>query len=216
MVIRDQAGTREITVPPDFQLTVDGKPVTVALAKARMTGTATITTTTTVKPVTVTEVKNAEVMQASGYSLLVRTPTGFQAFSAGDIEKRGIKIVKDGQSVAFSDLRAGDRLTAMIITEKPARILTEQQVQATLATRPASTASAAPAPAATTGAPRMLPKTASSWPLVGLVSVLLLAMALALTVRRRLLRYRHSHQDEFPAGTILKVNRNRFSGSYSS
>jgi LPXTG-motif cell wall-anchored protein len=207
VVIRDTAGTREITVPPDFALTVDGKPVTVADLKAGMTGTATITTTTTVKPVTVTEVKNGEVMQASGNSLLVKTPQGIRMFSPGDIEKRGIKIMKDGQPVDFSGLHAGDRLTATIITEKPPQILTEQQVAAAMSSAPgaagtggapgakagtgATTKPAPPAPpapsggaAASSGA-KTLPKTASQLPVLGVTGAAFLALGIGLTALRR-------------------------------
>ena len=62
VVVKDAQGAKEITVPNDFQLTVDGKPVTVRDLKPGMKGTATITTTTTVTPVHVTEVRNAEVL----------------------------------------------------------------------------------------------------------------------------------------------------------
>ena len=54
LVVRDQKGTNEYTVPDDFRFTVDGKKVPVSELKAGMKGTATITTTTTVKPVVVT------------------------------------------------------------------------------------------------------------------------------------------------------------------
>jgi hypothetical protein len=51
------------------------------------------------------------------------------------------------------------------------------------------TPSGASAPQASAGgAARRLPKTASSWPLLGLASALSLAMGLALTLRRRLVR----------------------------
>src|SRR5688572_15765662 len=51
LVVRDQNGTRELTVPPDFRFMVDGKPLAVSDLRAGMKGTATITTTTTVRPV---------------------------------------------------------------------------------------------------------------------------------------------------------------------
>jgi LPXTG-motif cell wall-anchored protein len=207
VVIRDTAGTREITVPPDFALTVDGKPVTVADLKPGMAGTATITTTTTTTPVTVTEVKNGEVMQASGNSLMVKTPQGIRMFSPGDIEKRGVKIMKDGKEVDFSGLHAGDRLTATIITEKPPQVLTEQQVAAAMSSAPGGAgatggapgakagtgAAAKPAPAAPPPPPagaassggKKLPKTASDLPLLGVAGAAFLALGIGLTALRR-------------------------------
>jgi hypothetical protein len=181
-----------------------------------MTGTATITTTTTVKPVTVTEVKNGTVMQAGGPSIVVRTENGIRMFTQGDVDKRGVKIMKGGKPVDISELHAGDKLTATIVTEKPPQVMTSQQVEATLtpaeksavaaattgtgaarpAGAPAPEASAAAAPARPAGAPapdasaggRRLPKTASPVPLVGLTGLASLAIGLALTARRRLVR----------------------------
>jgi LPXTG-motif cell wall-anchored protein len=165
-----------------------------------MKGTATITTKTTVIPVTVTEVKNGEVVQASGSTLLVRTDQGFKQFTEGDVEKRGIKIVKDGAPAQFSDFHSGDRLTATIVTSHPPKVMTQQQVNATLAkAAPASgaaagapaasrsTSGAAPAPAAAGGThAKKLPKTGSAWPMLALASILSIAMGLVLTVRRRI------------------------------
>jgi LPXTG-motif cell wall-anchored protein len=209
LVVKLPEGTRELTVPDDFRFTVDGKQLALAELKPGMKGTATITTRTTVTPVTVTEVKNGTVMQATGASVLVKTDEGFKNFTQGDLDKRGVKIMRDGQAVELSSLRKDDRLTATIITSKPPRVLTEKEVNASLAGAGAPAAAAAggagapPAgskPAATTGAAagagagaeaapaapaRKLPKTASSWPLLGLASALMIVLALGLTLRRR-------------------------------
>ena len=201
VVVRGEKGTQEITVPPDFQLTVDGKPVTVAELKPGMKGTANITTKTTVTPVTVTEVKNGEVMRVTGNSIIVRGEKGIQMFTEGDVAKRGIKITRDGQPLQFTSLREGDRLTATIVTSAPPKVMTERQVEAALKSAPAAAAAAAapaapsaaaPAPAgtATTGtgaAPaRRLPKTASPLPMLGLLGAGLVILGAALTARRRL------------------------------
>jgi hypothetical protein len=193
LVVNLPEGTKELTVPDDFRFTVNGQPLSVQQLKAGMKGTATITTQTTVTPVTVTEVKNGTVYDKTGGSIIVQTPEGFKMFSQGDIDKRGVKIVKGGEPVDLADLNKGDKLSATIVTSKPPRVMTKQEVQAgvpTAAAAPppvATTGSAAPPPAAASAAPaRTLPKTASSWPLVALLSVLSLGTGLALTVRRRL------------------------------
>jgi hypothetical protein len=201
LVVKLPEGTKEITVPEDFRFNVDGQQLSVRELKPGMKGTATITTKTTVTPVTVTEVKNGTVMQASGASIIVRTDQGIKMFTQGDVDKRGVKIVRNGQPAQISDFREGDRLSATIITSKPPTVMTQKQVDANLAKAPAAPAAAPPAappaaaaapapsapaaPAATTGSTRKLPKTASSWPILGLASVLSLALGLALTIRRR-------------------------------
>src|SRR4029453_4637286 len=149
--------------------------------KPGMSGTATITTTTTVKPVTVTEIKSGTVDKVMGSTVIVRTAEGFRMFSEADMAARNVKIIKDGKPIVLSELHAGDRLSATIITEKPPQIMTEKQVNATLAAAnpggaggggaPAKSAApaakaapsaAAPAPAAApAAAERKLPKTAS-------------------------------------------------------
>jgi hypothetical protein len=79
----------------------------------------------------------------------------------------------------------------------PPKVVTEQEVQATLAAAPASSparagsagggsASSAGTATGQAGAPaRTLPKTASPRPLIELATVLALAMGLALSIRRR-------------------------------
>ncbi len=206
LVVNLPEGTRELTVPEDFRFNVDGKMLSVHELKPGMAGTATVTTKTTLIPVTVTEVKNGTVMQSMGTSILVRTEDNtMKMFSQADIDKRGVKIWRDGKPAEISDFRANDRLSATIVTTKPPRVLTEKEVQATLAqsgagapaaagggaaARPApsgsATAAAPPSAAATSGAaPRKLPRTASPMPLVGLAGLAALAAGLGLTALRR-------------------------------
>jgi len=201
LVVKLPEGTRELTVPANFQFNVDGKMLSVSELKPGMAGTATITTTTTSVPVTVTEVKNGTVMKALGTAIVVRTDEGMKMFSQSDIDKRGVRIMREGKPAMIADFRENDRLTATIITAQPPRIVTEKEVQATLAktdaAAPAATRTAAPSaappsstpappPAPTSGAAKKtLPKTASFLPVLPLVGFASLAAGLALAVRRR-------------------------------
>ena len=196
LVVRLPEGTRELTVPDDFRFTINGQPMSVHQLTVGMNGTATITTRTTVTPVTVTEVKNGTVALRSGGSVIVRTDEGVKSFTQGDIDKRGVKVFMNGKPVQLSDLHEGDKLSATIVTSRPPRIVTEKEVQALAnaappapvaeSTRAAAAPAARPAGQAPASEPaRTLPSTASSWPLLALASVVMLAMACGLTVRRR-------------------------------
>ena len=202
LVVRLPEGTRELTVPDDFRFTINGQPMSVHELRVGMNGTATITTRTTVIPVSVTEVKNGTVALKSGGTVMVRTAEGVKSFSQGDIDKRGVKIYMDGKPVQIVDLHEGDKLSATIVTSRPPRIVSEREVRASTnapapapvpestraaaapAPEPLVTRAPAPQPAPAPG-PRTLPKTASSWPLLMLVSAASLAIWLALSLKRR-------------------------------
>jgi len=144
LVIRDQNGTRELVVPKDFQFKVDGKNMSTTDLKPGMKGTATVTTTTTVRPVFVTEVREAQVMRASDLSVTVRDADGTsRRYSQGELDKKGVEVFKDGKAVRLYDLKRGDKLTATLVTSGPPVVLTEKEVQASLAEPDA------PAPAST-------------------------------------------------------------------
>jgi len=213
LVVRLPEGTREITVANDFRFTVDGQQLSVQQLRPGMAGTATITTTTKSTPVTVTEVKNGTVVQSGGASIIVRTDEGFKMFTQSDVDRRGVKIYRAGRPAGVSDFRTGDQLSAVIVTSMPPRVVSQQEVNATLAASgsgagagaaaarapagssagsPAGTSGAASASAGSSGATasgrRTLPKTASPLPLLGLIGGLSLFAGAGLTIRRRLTR----------------------------
>jgi hypothetical protein len=152
LVVKLPEGTKQLTVPDDFRFTVDGQQLSVHDLKPGMKGTATVTTRTTLHPVTVTEVKNGTVRQVSGPTIIVQTAEGYKMFTEGDVDKRGVKIMRNGQPAELSDFRAGDKLSATIITEMPPRAVTEKEVSATLARAETSAPAKAHAAAAPSSA----------------------------------------------------------------
>jgi len=204
LVVKLPEGTRELTVPDSFRFTVNGQQMSVHQLQPGMSGTATITTRTTTTPVTVTEVKNGTVALVSGSSVYVRTGGDVKLFNQSELDKRGVQITVDGKPRAVNELHQGDQLSAVIVTSRPPRVVTEREVQATLAkaAAPASAAAApaapappaaarsagapaAAAPAAPTQVARALPKTASSSPAIALAGLVSLAFAVSLGIRRR-------------------------------
>ncbi len=152
VVIRDQNGTREITVPDNFKFTVDGKSMSVNQLAAGMKGTATVTTTTTVRPVYVTEIRKGTVLRQSAQTLIVRGQDGTRRFTQDDADAAGMEIFMDGKPVKVWQLRAGDEFTALIVSSAAPEVLTEKEVAATLAApEPEPVAMAAPRGNARTG-----------------------------------------------------------------
>jgi LPXTG-motif cell wall-anchored protein len=209
VVVKTDQGIREVVLPPDFKVNVDGKDVGVSELKPGMKGTALVTTKVTSSPVTVTEVKNADVLAVSGNTIIVRGTDGIKKYTAQDVKDRNVSIMREGERVDISQLRPGDKLTATIITKKPPVVTTEREIHGAMAasakpaTKPApAPAAPAPAPAASASAPapapaaepaapaetkmaKKLPKTGTHLPLAAGLGFLSLAAGLGLTIRRR-------------------------------
>ena len=158
LVVRNEKGTHEYVVPDDFRFTVDGKKLSVKELKPGMKGTATVTTKTTITPVTVTEIKEGTVVSATTYTATVRSSEGVRRFTQSELDDRGVQILKEGRIIRIRDLRQGDQITATIFSKAPPVVLTETEVQTTLAAAaPATPAAAASTQAATAAPPAAAP-----------------------------------------------------------
>ena len=139
------AGGREVTVPAGFMFQMDGKDIGVADLKPGMKVKATVTETTTVTPVTVTDVRQAEVLDTTGGNLIVRGPKGIRKWSSKDIQEHNIKIYREGKEAQIGDFRKGDRVTAVIISQKPPETVSERSVRASATGAPEPAPAPAPA-----------------------------------------------------------------------
>lgn len=143
LVVRDQNGTRELTVPQDFMFNVDGKSLGVSDLRAGMKGTATVSTTTIQRPVYVTTIKQGTVTYQTGRSIQIKEDNGrVHKFTQGEVDSRGIRLYMGDSPVRVSQLNPGDAITAIIVTDGKPELLTAQQVDAQLAADPAPDAAA--------------------------------------------------------------------------
>ena len=132
LVVRDERGTNELTVPPDFRFTVNGKKMSVSELKPGMKGTATVTTKTTVTPVFVTQVKDGVVLKAGPSTVEIRDDQGVRRrFTQDQLDQRGMQIIKDDKVIRVAQLREGDTFTAVLVTKAEPVVVTEKDVQAT-------------------------------------------------------------------------------------
>jgi LPXTG-motif cell wall-anchored protein len=185
--------TRQHNIPEGFLFQMGGKNVPIGDLKPGDKITAVITETTTVQPVNVSRVVKGTVVESSMGSILVRNSKGqLIKYSSKDEQGRDVKIIQNGKEIPLGDLKAGDQLTATIITNYPPQVssLTSATAKVTPPPPPpaAQPAPAQPAPvvaAAPAPKPAKLPKTGSPLPLVGLVGGALVLVGVGLTLRRR-------------------------------
>jgi hypothetical protein len=195
LVVKTPEGYRAFNIPDDFRFQTEGQSLSVHELKPGMKLTAAIATTRTPVQVVTTELRNAEVINANGMSVVVKDQDGVQKiFTKQDFEGMGLAIYKGGEPATSFDLRKGDRITALIMKEGPPLVLEEKRVAAVAQTppppakaMPAATTNAQPPPPPPPPAPaKTLPKTATSWPLVGLAGAVLVGLGIGMTMLRRL------------------------------
>jgi hypothetical protein len=189
VVYQGEEGVRELTLPEDFKLTMDdGKELSLADLKPGMKGTAIITTTTRSVPVTVTEVLDGDVMAVAGNTIIVRMNGEYKKFTQEDMNERGVTILREGEKVELHQLRAGDKLSAKVITEKAPKIVTEQDIKAVVdsASTPSDAAAAsAPAGEGAPAADTPAGKTAGGLSNAAWIAIVILVLALVLFLLRR-------------------------------
>lgn len=188
--VKTAEGIRQIAVPEDFRFLTAGESLSVHQLKPGMKLTAAIATTKTPIEIVTTELRNAEVINANGMSVVVKDQNGEQKiFTEKDFKGRDLAVYKDGKPATAFDLRKGDRITALIMTEGPPLVLEEKRIIAA-AQPPPPAARPLPAVAQVSEPPpepkKTLPKTASPWPLVGIAGLVLIGLGAATTILRRL------------------------------
>jgi len=205
LVVRGPEGVKAFDVPSDFLFNMnDGRQVTIADLKPGMPISALITTIETPIAMSETEVKEGTVVHTIGSAFVVKTSDGqMKKFSSKDIEAQNLIVVKDGKPISPYDLKAGDHITATIVTELAPQMITESElavfVQEPPKPRPVTVAqvqkpptpppppAAAPPPPPPPPAPVALPKTGSKLPWLAVLGLGSLALGAGLTIRRFLL-----------------------------
>lgn len=175
---------RDAEVPSDFLFEVDGQKVPVSALKPGTKLTQTIATTTTPEIIETVEVREAEVVQRKGQTVIFRNEDGKLNMVTGIPE--GFVVFRNGKQVPIEALAGGDRVTAYLI-HKEERIVTEEEMKVAGFAPPAPAKPqpvAAPKPAAPAPAP-MLPKTGSQLPLIGFAGLLAFVLGLGIAAIRR-------------------------------
>lgn len=177
---------KEFDVPDGFMFNVDGRDVTIDELVPGTQLTSIVTTTETPRVVQVTEERNAEIVQRKGRTLIVRDENG--KLKMYNEVPEDIIFTSGGKEIPFEALAGGMKVTAVIV-HTSVDTITESDIavmgSAPSVEEPAPAAAPAPAPAPVAAAPVMLPKTASSMPLIGLSGLALLVLALGIAVIRR-------------------------------
>lgn len=211
IVKMDDGQTKHFTVPQGFRFNVDGRRLSVSQLRPGMRLTQQITTTTTPKTiVTVRQVSGKVWYVNAPRSVILTLPDGTnRQFTVPDKAKFEI----EGEEKTIFELRRGMQVTATAITQVPETEVTRQstvtgnsssiaqttetavamppsdQVGTVLVDDPSTETTAATGePVSGEPAPKRLPKTGTSMPLLVLFGALSILAALGLMTTRRALR----------------------------
>jgi len=118
VVVKSTDGYRMLTVAPDYRFTINGQPMSTTQIKPGMTVNSTIQTTTSPVMLTSNEMRDAQVVSASGGTVVIKDESGQQkTLNSGDFRNMDVVIMKDGRPVMATDLKTGDRVTAVMLTQ---------------------------------------------------------------------------------------------------
>ena len=178
--------TKLFDVPADFRFDVDGRSLTVDQLKPGTILTQTVTTTTVPEIVKTTEVREAEIVQRKGQTVIYRDARTDKLHMVTGIPD-GWVVFRDGKQVPIEALAGGDRVTAYIV-HKETKMMTDEEIRVAGIAPKAPTAqraAAAPKPVPARPAAPMLPRTGSNLPLLGLAGLMTLGLGLGISVLRR-------------------------------
>ena len=184
-------------VPESARVTVDGKQLGIHDLKPGMKLQRTITTTTAPKTITTVQTVTGKVWYVNPPNSVILTMENGknQSFKI----PQGQKFNVDGQMVDAFGLKKGMNVTATKIVEVPETVVAQQKsVTGTMPTPPTPPPADAPiliatkepvaeAPTTTaqaTPVPAKLPKTASEWPLVGILGLAFISASFAIKLVR--------------------------------
>jgi hypothetical protein len=120
IVVKSSDGYRQLTVAPDYKWTINGQQMTITQLKPGMTFSSTVQTTTAPVTLTTTEMNNAEVVSASGNTVVIKDQNGMQrTFGDSDFRNMDLVLMKDGKPVMANTLKTGDHVTAVMLSEGP-------------------------------------------------------------------------------------------------
>ena len=186
LVYRGPEGVKSVHVPDDFRFDFSGKKLSVHELKPGMMVSAYIKTTKKPMMMTATEIRSGEVLSAEGDNIVVRRSDGeVIKFNSKTVAEVGAILTRQGLGVEPTDLKAGDVITATIVTKMPPVVLTEEEITAYVANPPKPPQRKPVARTKTEKRPAALPKTAGPVPLVALAGLIFLATGAGLTVTRR-------------------------------
>jgi hypothetical protein len=180
VVLREQDGLHEYTLPDGFKFQVNGQPVGVDQITPGTQVGAMITDKVTTRNVTLTRVASATVMQVAPGGIVVKTANGdLKSYNFKDAAGNDIYFVRDGKEVPLSTVKKGERLSGTFVTTlPPSRSPSARWTPG----RRRGGACSADGRCRRHAAP--LPRTASPLPLLGLLAVISAGIALTLRAAR--------------------------------